>query len=225
MRSARRLLLVLLLGACVAPPPDAPPPGGVGPQGAVTEGGDTVSPAESLPPLPAAHAPVRADIQPAGTLNWAELSVRMVGRESSAGLRIDITTLNDEALAVAAPDIRAYLTDLKSRIPATDFPEDQAQELTLFMVGYTGFEKQVSFDPTLLLIHSEGSTFYPRAIVPISTHFDRRLVDLYETVYGIYLFDPGIDLVATLEFRYGELSSGTAWRGLVQRIQRAKARR
>ncbi|MBA3582917.1 MAG: hypothetical protein H0W36_00010 [Gemmatimonadetes bacterium] len=201
--------------ACVAPPRQESPP-------LVTSGVADTIPAPPAPPPPglAAQGTTRA----AGTLSWEEMSVRMVGRETSAGLRIDVTTLSDDALSVAAPDIRAYLEDLKSRIPESGVSETEARELTSFLVGYTGFEKEVSFDPTLLLIQSEGSTYYPRTIVPLSTDFDRRVVDLYKTVYGIYLFDPGIDLAATLDFRYGELTSGTAWRGLVQRIQRAQAR-
>lgn len=201
---------VLGTSACVAPRQEAQPP--------ATEGATEAAESPPLSGLPAGGT------RAAGTLSWEELSVRLVGRQTSAGLRIDVTTLNDEALAVAAPDIRTYLADLKARISEAGISEQEARELTPFLVGYTGFEKQVSFDPTLLLIHREGSTLYPRTIVPMSRDFDRRLVDLYQTVYAIYLFDPGIDVVATLEFRYGELTSGTAWRGVVQRIQRAKVR-
>jgi hypothetical protein len=211
-RTAVRTMGAVVLGtlACVAPRQEAPPPGAEGPP--------------EIAESPSPSAPSPGGTRAAGTLSWEELSVRLVGRQTSAGLRIDVTTLNDEALAVAAPDIRTYLADLKGRISEAGLSEQQARELTPFLVGYTGFEKQVSFDPTLLLIHSEGSTLYPRYIIPMSRDFDRRLVDLYETVYGIYLFDPGIDVVATLEFRYGELTSGAAWRGIVQRIQRAKVR-
>jgi hypothetical protein len=62
-------------------------------------------------------------------------------------------------------------------------------------------------------------------VLPLSAKFDRRIVGLYETVYGIYLFPAGLDLVGTLEFQYGELSSGSAWREVVRRVQRAKTRR
>lgn len=201
---------VLASTVCVAPRQEAPPPAAEG----------AAEAAETPPPSDRPAGGTRA----AGTLSWEELSVRLVGRQTSAGLRIDVTTLNDEALAVAAPDIRTHLADLKARISEAGISEQEARELTPFLVGYTGFEKEVSFDPTLLLIHREGSTLYPRTIVPMSRDFDRRLVDLYQTVYAVYLFDPGIDVVATLEFRYGELTSGSAWRGVVQRIQRAKVR-
>jgi hypothetical protein len=33
-----------------------------------------------------------------------------------------------------------------------------------------------------------------------------------------------VDLNATLDFRYEELSSGGAWRSLINRVQRARAR-
>lgn len=158
-----------------------------------------------------------------GTLSMEELGVRLVGRGNHAGLRIDITTLDDGALLLAAEDIAAHFRDLKTRIPDA-VPDQEARELTPFLVGYTGFEKEVGFDPTLLQLRSEGSTYYPRYVIPVSPRFDRRLVDLYETVYGIYLFGPGVDLFAPLEFQYGELSTGSEWLRVVREIQRAKAR-
>ena len=160
-----------------------------------------------------------------GYLSWEDLSVRMVGQGGpAAGLRIDVTTLNPDAVRLASDDIRSYLSDQRARI-AERVPGDDAERLTAFLVGYTGFEKEVSFDPTRLQIRSEGSTYYPRNILPVSAKFDRRIVDLYETVYGIYLFPEGLDLIATLEFQYGELSSGGAWREVVRRVQRAKTQR
>lgn len=162
----------------------------------------------------------------ANTLSWEELSVRLVGRETSQGLQIDVTTLDDEAIVLAAEDIYAHLADLKRRIPATHgFRTEDVEKMTPLLVAFTGFEKEISFDPSRLIIRSEGSTFYPRHVLPVSPNFDRRLVGLYETVYGIYLFEPGIDFFANLEFQYANLSSGASWLSLVRRVQRAKARR
>jgi len=160
------------------------------------------------------------------TLSWEELSVRLVGLQSSQGLQIDVTTLNNEAIVLAAEDIYAYLADLKQRILAAhNLSADDIEEMTPLLVAFTGFEKEITFDPSRLIIFSEGSTFYPLHVLPVSPNFDRRLVGLYETVYGIYLFEPGIDFFANLEFRYADLSSGAAWLSLVRRVQRAKARR
>jgi hypothetical protein len=162
----------------------------------------------------------------ASTLSWEELSVRLVGRQTTKGLQIDVTTLDDEAIVLAAPDIYAHLADLKQRIPAAhDFRARDVEEMTPLLVAFTGFEKEISFDPSRLIILSEGSTFYPLHVLPVSPNFDRRLVGLYETVYGIYLFQPGIDFFANLRFQYADLSSGASWVSLVKRVQRAKARR
>ena len=162
----------------------------------------------------------------ASTLSWEELSVRLVGRQTSQGLQIDVTTLDGEAIVLAAEDIHAHLADLKQRIPATHgLSANDIEEMTPLLVAFTGFEKEISFDPSRLIIFSEGSTFYPLHVLPVSPNFDRRLVGLYETVYGIYLFEPGIDFFANLEFRYADLSSGARWVSLVRRVQRAKARR
>ena len=200
---------VLLALACAAPPPATPPAGE--PPAEVSETAQTDRPA--------------GVVSSTGYLSWEDLSVRMVGQSGpTAGLRIDVTTLNPDAVRLASDDIRSYLSDQRSRI-AERVTGDDAERLTAFLVGYTGFEKEVGFDPTRLQIRSEGSTYYPRTILPVSARFDRRVVDLYETVYGIYLFPEGLDLIATLEFQYGELSSGGAWREVVRRVQRAKTQR
>ena len=181
------------------------------------------------PPAAGAADTVEAGRPPAagadrtlGFLGWEELSVRMVGEGATAGLRIDVTTLDDEAVALAADDVRTYLEDMKNRIP--DAVPPSARDLRAFLVAYSGFEKEVRFDPSRLQLRSEGSSYYPRYVVPISPEFDRRLVGLYQTVYAIYLFDASIDLRATLEFQYADLTTGGAWRGVVERIERARAR-
>ena len=207
MRFTQVLPLLVTL-ACAAPPPATPPTG--------------EPPAEE--PETAQTDRPSGIVSSTGYLSWEDLSVRMVGQGATAGLRIDVTTLNPDAVRLASDDIRSYLSDQRARI-AERVPGDDAERLTAFLVGYTGFEKEVGFDPTRLQIRSEGSTYYPRNILPVSAKFDRRVVGLYETVYGIYLFPEGLDLIATLEFQYDELSSGGAWREVVRRVQRAKTQR
>lgn len=204
----RVALACVLAVACAAPPPATTPAGEPPPE--VSETAQTDRPS--------------GIVSSTGYLSWVDLSVRMVGQGSTAGLRIDVTTLNPDAVRLASDDIRSYLSDQRARI-AERVPGDDAERLTAFLVGYTGFEKEVSFDPTRLQIRSEGSTYYPRTILPVSAKFDRRVVGLYETVYGIYLFPEGLDLIATLEFQYDQMSSGGAWREVVRRVQRAKTQR
>jgi hypothetical protein len=206
-RTAALVVPSLLALACAAPAPETPagdqPPGAEAP--------------------PATRDP--ATLGSTGYLTWEDLSVRLVGQSGpEAGLRIDITTLHPDAIRLAADDIRSYLNDQRGRI-AERVPGPDADRLTAFLVGYTGFEKEVGFDPTRLQIRSEGSTYYARHVLPLSPRFDRRIVDLYETVYGLYLFPPDLDLVATLQFEYGGLSSGGAWRRVVEQVQRAKTQR
>ncbi len=195
------------LSACATPPPRT-----------ADADADTVPSGEEIEePAPPENA------RSTGYLSWEQLGVRMVGEGPTAGLRIDVTTLDDGAIALASDDIRAYFRDVKGRIDDALVAGDP-WAMNAFLVGYTGFEKQISFDPTLLELRSEGSTHYPRAIVPVSPGFDRRVVGLHETVYGIYLFDSVIDLNATLDFRYENLSSGSRWRTVVEAIQRARTR-
>jgi hypothetical protein len=201
------LLLCAWLAACAAPREEAAP------------AGETAAP----PPTTAAGAAPADTSRVRGTLQSSDLGIRMVGSGSLDGLQIDVTTLAESAIELAADDVRTYYRDLKKRIPEA-VPAPEASRLQPFLVGYTGFEKEISFDPTRLEIRSEGSTHYPPYIIPVSPGFDRRVVDLYQTVYAIYLFPAEVDLTATLEFRYGEMTSGSAWRAVVDRIQRAKTR-
>ncbi|MEJ2151887.1 MAG: hypothetical protein P8Y29_02780 [Gemmatimonadota bacterium] len=207
------LIAVLGMASCATAQQEVPP------------AGDAKLPADSTAAENGDRLPA-SGTQSASTLSWEELSVRLVGRETSQGLQIDVTTLNDEAIVLAAEDIYAHLADLKQRIPAAHgLRVEDVEEMTPLLVAFTGFEKEISFDPSRLIILSEGSTFYPLHVLPVSPNFDRRLVGLYETVYGIYLFEPGIDFFANLEFQYANLSSGASWLSLVRRVQRAKARR
>jgi hypothetical protein len=195
----------LFLAACAAPREESPPAGETPPAATVAEGA----------------VPDTSRVR--GTLQSGDLGIRMVGESTDAGLQIDVTTLAEDAIALAADDVRSYYRDLKKRIPEA-VPAPEASRLRPFLVGFTGFEKEISFDPTRLEIRSEGATFYPRYVVPVSPGFDRRVVDLYQTVYAIYLFPEEVDMTATLEFRYGDMTSGVAWRNVVDRIQRAKTR-
>lgn len=207
---SRAPLAALLALACATPSGESPPAPDTG------AGADT---AAVSPPAPDRSEPPRRP----GTLSWEDLTVRMVGESGpNAGLRIDVTTLHPEALRLAGDDVRAYFEDLEKRTAEAIAGEER--RATPFLVGFTGFEKEVSFDPTRLRLRSEGSTHYPRTIVPASPAFDRRLVGLYETVYAVYLFEPDIDLLATLEFRYDDLSTGSRWRRVVEEIERAKTR-
>ena len=86
--------------------------------------------------------------------------------------------------------------------------------------------KEISFEPSRVALNSEGSQYYPRAIVPISQGFESKILEILKApVWGVYIFDPGIDLVSTLEFTYGDLaSSGASWRKVIQNVELARSR-
>lgn len=217
-RLAARLALLALAAGCAAPAARTEPGDTAGDIASDIAGDTTAAAVPAAPPVTVAAG------RSLGYLQWEDLGVRMVGEGATAGLRIDVTTLDEAAVALAGEDVRAYFADLKSRMVGA-VPPEAAERMHPFLVAYSGFEREVRFDPTRLQLRSEGSTHYPRYVVPVSPDFDRRLVGLYQTVYAIYLFEPGIDLRATLEFQYADLTTGGAWRSVVERIERAKARR
>ena len=104
-------------------------------------------------------------------------------------------------------------------------PPDLRRRGTYFLVGFSSTEKEISFEPTQVHLDSEGQRRYPLYIVPVSSGFESRLLQLFKPVWAVYIFEPGIDLVSTLDFGYGDaVSTGGAWRRVVQNVEEARAR-
>ncbi|MFN2432492.1 MAG: hypothetical protein ABR599_06695 [Gemmatimonadota bacterium] len=213
-RALRPVLGGLLLAACSEAPPPATDAGGLPP-----EGGAAALPADSAGGAGAPRAPQPS---PGGTgfLDRQDVSVRMAGQ----GLIIDVVAMNAEVLALATDDLRTYLQEALKKVPDS-VPADLRRDGTYFLVGFSSQEKEISFEPSQVHLDSEGRRYFPRYIVPVSAGFDARVLPLFTPVWGVYVFDPGIDLVSTLEFGYrDELSTRGAWRSVVQNVEEARGR-
>ena len=174
-------------------------------------GGQTGPGAPDVPP-PGAPSP--------GFLDQDDVTIRMAGQ----ALIIDILPMNAEVLALATDDLRTYLQEALRKVPDT-VPPDLQRNGTFFLVGFSSTEKEVLFEPTQLQLNSEGRRYWPRYIVPVTAGFGNRVLELFRPVFGVYVYDPGIDLLSTLEFSYGEtISSGTRWRAVVQNVEEARSR-
>jgi hypothetical protein len=169
--------------------------------------------------VPARSGPASQDST--GFLDRDDVTVRMAGE----GLIVDILPMNPELISLATDDLRRFLEEAYRKIPDT-VPPDLKQNGTTFLVGFTSTEKEISFEPSRVALNSEGRQYYPRAIVPISQGFESKVLQILSApVWGVYIYDPGIDLVSTLEFSYGDLSSaGAAWRRVVQAVELARSR-
>jgi hypothetical protein len=170
-------------------------------------------------PRAAAQAPGSSDST--GFLDLDDVTVRMAG----GGLRVDILPMNPEIVSLSTDDLRRFLEEAYRKIPDT-VPYDLKQNGTTFLIGFTSSEKEISFEPSRVALNSEGRQYYPRTIVPISQGFESKVLTILSApVWGVYIFDPGIDLVSTLEFSYGDLSSsGASWRRVVQAVELARTR-
>lgn len=174
-------------------------------------GGQTGPGAPDVPP-PRATSP--------GFLDQDDVTVRMAGQ----ALIVDILPMNAEVLALATDDLRTYLQEALRKVPDT-VPPDLQRNGTFFLVGFSSTEKEVLFEPTQLQLNSEGRRYWPRYIVPVTAGFGNRVLELFRPVFGVYVYDPGIDLLSTLEFSYGDtISSGTRWRAVVQNVEEARSR-
>lgn len=175
-------------------------------------------PGDEAPPPAAAPAPRSPGI---GFLDQGDVTVRMAGQ----GLIVDILPMNAEVLELATDDLRTYLEDALKKVPDTVAPELR-REGTPFLIGFSATEKEIPFEPSQVYVESEGRRFFPRTIVPVSARFGDRTLQIFQApVWAVYVYDPGIDLVSTLEFGYrDELSTRGAWRSVVQNVEEARAR-
>ncbi|MBA2565247.1 MAG: hypothetical protein H0V09_07460 [Gemmatimonadetes bacterium] len=150
------------------------------------------------------------------------MTVRMAGE----GLIVDVMPMNAEVITLATDDLRTYLEEALRKIPDS-VSGDLQRDGTFFLVGFSSTEKEISFEPSQVRIDSEGQRYYPRSIVPVSSGFDDKVLELFKPVWAVYIFDPGIDLVSMLEFAYGDddgLTTGGSWRGVVQNVEEARSR-
>jgi hypothetical protein len=198
----------LLSGCSQAPPPSTD-----------TEVPANVSP---RPPAPPAAPPRQGgESLSIGFLDRDDVTVRMAG----AGLIIDITPLNSEVVSLVTDDLRVYMEEALRKVPDT-VPPDLQKEGTFFLIGFSSTEKEISFEPAQVHLDSEGRRYYPLYIVPVTAGFDNKILELFKPVWAVYVFEPGIDLLSTIEFGYGEdLSSrGSAWRQVILNVEEARGR-
>lgn len=213
------MLLACLAAGCAGPPP---PETDVGGSRAVADPADTTGSADTLPRPGGEAAPGRpaAPYPRGGFIDRDDVTLRMAG----AGLIVDILPMNAEIVSLATDDLRTYFQEALKKVPDT-VPPDLQREGTFFLIGFSSTQKEVSFEPTRVQVDSEGRRYYPRYIVPVSSGFDHKVLELFRPVWAVYIYDPGIDLLSTLEFGYGdELSTGGDWRGIVQNVEEARAR-
>jgi hypothetical protein len=155
-----------------------------------------------------------------GFLDREDVTVRMAGD----GLIIDVIPMNPEVLGLATDDLRVYLQEALKKVPET-VPPDIQRRGVYFLVGFSATEKEISFEPSRVELNSEGRRYYPLYIVPISAGFERKVLEIFSApVWAVYIYEPGIDLVSTLEFAYGDASTGGDWRRVVQNIEEARGR-
>lgn len=196
------LLLAMLSGLACA---EAPPP--------ATEAG-------SPPPAAGDALPVQRN-PGTGFLDREDVNVRMAG----AGLIIDILPMNAEVVGLASDDLRTFLEEALRKVPDSMSP-DLRREGTPFLIGFSATEKEIPFEPSQVYVETEGRRHFPRTIVPVSARFDDRVLPILAApVWAVYVYDPGIDLISTLNFGYrDELSTGGDWRRVVQNVEEARAR-
>lgn len=193
--------------ACAGAPPPA------------TEAGRTG--ADTLARPTAVPAPTTGPANATGFLDRDDVTVRLAG----SGLIIDVVPMNADVVSLATDDLQVYLQEALKKVPDT-VPPDVRQRGTYFLIGFSATEKEIPFEPTQVHVDSEGRRYYPLYIVPVSAGFDRRVLEILAApVWAVYIYEPGIDLLSTLEFSYrDELSTRGDWRRVVEKLEEARGR-
>ena len=177
----------------------------------------------SLATPPAARAQA-GDLPPAGygTLRQDEVGVRLL----TAALAVRVIPLDERVIRLLAVDAYQSLHAL-----AASRADDIARaarssgrdSVSLFMVTWYGLQPQTQFSPDQLYITSQGREYRPLGIVALTNGFSEARIDQRQQAMGIYVYEPGIDIMRTFTVTYQD-SSSDAWTSSLQLLDAERAR-
>jgi len=171
-----------------------------------------------------ARAQEEADLPPAGygTLSQDNLSIRMVVSD----LEIRFLPLDERILRLLARDAYESLHRLvDSRRPQIDSVAraNGVSRPGLALVSFFGLRPAVQFAPDNLNLVIRNQLYRPIGMVPYTSNFSGRQLDVRQMASAIYLFEQTIPVYDNFEISYGGTTTD-AWDGVLTRIQRERAR-
>ncbi len=157
-----------------------------------------------------------------GALNQDQLSIRL----ASSDIEVRFVPLDERVLRLLAPDAYASLHGLVvSRQAAIDSAASASGLSTpgLALVSFFGRRSDARFDPENLSLSYHNQLWRPAAIVPYSSNFGGRQLDVRQQAIGIYLFESPLPVYEAFDVVYGSMTSN-AWQDVLLRIERERNR-
>lgn len=157
-----------------------------------------------------------------GTLSQDQIAITM-GAEN---LEVRILPLEEPLLVLLAPDSYAALHQLRaSRQAQIDSAASRhgVADPGVVMVSFFGRAPGVQYDPQNLVLYIRSQLYRPFAILPFTTNFDSRRLDVRQSAIGLFLFEEPIPVFEGFQVGYGgEVTD--AWLNKISRLQRERTR-
>ena len=154
-----------------------------------------------------------------GTLKQDQFTVSL----RSGALLVKVTPLTESVIRLAAPDTYTRLhalaesrrPDAVRRVPGGD--------LEMFLVSFFSYQPDVTFQPELLQLTSQGRLMRPAVILPLSGSWGAQRLGQQEVQTAVYVFDGRIDYGQPLLVRY-EMQESDGWSGIVPLLDQERAK-
>ncbi len=174
--------------------------------------------------LPSAAHAQSGDLPPAGygTLRQDQIGVRLV----TNALAVRVIPLDERVIRLLAVDAYQSLhamTAAKSRAIDSTARSMGRDSASLFMVTWYGLQPQTQFSPDQLYIVSQGREYRPLGIIPLTNGFSEARLDQRMQALGIYVYEPGIDVMRTFTVTYQD-STSDAWTQSLQLLDAERNR-
>lgn len=153
-----------------------------------------------------------------GTLKQDQFTVSL----RSGALLVKVTPLTESVIRLAAPDTYNRLHALAESRRA-DATRRVPGELEMFLVSFFSYQPDVTFQPELLQLTSQGRLMRPAAILPMSAGWGAQRLGQQEVQTAVYVFEGRIDYGQALVVRY-EMLESEGWSGIVPLLDQERAK-
>jgi hypothetical protein len=136
---------------------------------------------------------------------------------------VKVTPLTESVIRLAAPDTYTRLHALAESRRAEAARRVPGSDLELFLVSFFSYQPDVTFQPELLQLTSQGRLMRPAAILPMSGGWGGQRLGQQEVQTAVYVFDSKIDYGQPLLVRY-EMQESDGWSGIVPLLDQERAK-
>ncbi|MGH7657265.1 MAG: hypothetical protein ACREL6_03455, partial [Gemmatimonadales bacterium] len=141
-------------------------------------------------------------------------------------LEVRILPLEESLLTLLAPDSYSSLHQLRaSRQGQIDSAASRygVADPGVVMVTFFGRAPGVQYDPQNLVLFIRSQLYRPFAILPFTSNFDSRRLEVRQSAIGLFLFEEPIPVFEGFQVSYGNESSD-AWLNKISLLQRERTR-